>query len=354
MPTTLTASPPITFLPAPALPRITKLGCVGMGEVVHTKLWPAVHTHAASLTNIVVCSREPHSRLERLPHLYHAVEPDGLLPLDALEAQGFLEADTLWIIATPSACHALYALQVAGRCRVALEKPLAATSRQARRLLPAAHQGAAIYPIDHKLFNASALAFIAACRQRSAMLAGVGRIAGIFYEPAGLSQGRHQEDCIADVQGHLFTPVIAAYRATGACLAVTVDRVWVASHAPDPVGRFQVPTVWTASRIQGRLVCDGQEVAYDFRQAKGAPQSAKGLQFYDREERLLGAMDLNETGWHAHARVLEALIQPVVDMRHTLEDAVAVLELLDASRSLACQEPAYPFGTLPDCLQEMA
>src|SRR5262249_49306732 len=158
---------------------------------------------------------------------------------------------------------------------------------------------------------------------------------------------RHQEDCIADVQGHLFTPVIAAYKVAGIDFEITVDHVWVATHEPDHAGRFQPPEVWTASRIQGYLVYHGQEVSYDFCQAKAAPRNTMGMRFFDADDRLIGEIDLNETGWHAHARVLDALLQPVVDMRHTLDDAITVLELIDASRELARQEAPYAFGTLP-------
>src|SRR5262249_39191433 len=223
MSTSLMASP---WLSAPLSThprRIARLGCIGMGEVVHKKIWPASQAQTFPLAGIVVCSLDPSSRLDGLPPLYQAVEPDSLLPLDALDAQGFLGDDTLWIVATPSASHGQYAAQLAGLCRVAIEKLLEATSHHARRLLPFVHRGSAIYPIDHKLFNASSLAFIAACRQHPAVLARVSHIAGVFYEAAGISHRRHQEDCIADVQGHLFTPVIAAYRAAGIDFEITVD-----------------------------------------------------------------------------------------------------------------------------------
>jgi hypothetical protein len=49
----------------------------------------------------------------------------------------------------------------------------------------------------------------------------------------------------------------------------------------------------------------------------------------------------------AHARVLDALLQPVVDMRHTLADAIGVMELVEASQDMACVNEPYACGSLP-------
>jgi hypothetical protein len=89
------------------------------------------------------------------------------------------------------------------------------------------------------------------------------------------------------------------------------------------------------------------KVAYDFCQAKEEPVNEKGLRLFDADGMLIDAINLNESGWQAHARIIEALMQPVPDMRHTLSDAIAVMELFDLSRGLACEAPGYPFGDLP-------
>lgn len=62
-------------------------------------------------------------------------------------------------------------------------------------------------------------------------------------------------------------------------------------------------------------------------------------------------IDLKETDWRAHARPLHALMQPIVDMRHTLADTIAVTELVNTARSLACVESGYPFEELPGFLK---
>ena len=69
------------------------------------------------------------------------------------QAQGFLAGNTLWVVATPSEWRVDYAQQVAEFGRLAVEKPPAATARQARLLLPLAHSGAAVYPMAPTAFT---------------------------------------------------------------------------------------------------------------------------------------------------------------------------------------------------------
>lgn len=341
--------------PATRVRPITRVGFIGKGEAVVKKAWPALQcvvSNGYPLDGVVVCSLESCSDLEGLPHYYHQIDPaTSLLPVDRLQAQGFLTGNTLWVVATPSEWRVDYAQQVAELGRLALEKPPATTARQARLLLPLAHSGAAVYPMAHKLFNVSALAALAACRQQPHLLEQVRRIEGVFYEPAGLSPGRQQEDSVADVQYHPLVLLASLFKAAGIPFELTVDQVWVASYAPDPTGQYAEATVWTASRIRGHLYRHGQpQATYDLRQAKAAPRPSKSVQFFDARDALLLEVNWHESGWAAHARMLQALLLPGVDMHHSLTDAIAVMELIDASRRIACPAPTYAFGTLADFL----
>ena len=342
---------PLPVIPAVLARHIKKVGLVGSGEVIQKKILPALQRNHYQLDAIAVCGLESSSVLSGMPHVYLPVVANGLLPLDELERGGFLGADTLWIIATPSAFHVPYVLQLAACCvRIGIEKPVATSYRLAKLLLPFTDNGHEIYQIDHKLFNASALAFIERCRQQPSVLERVRRIEAIFYETDGITNGRHQEDVIADIQYHLLTIMISIFKATGTLFSVVVESALVAKHEPDAPGRFQAPQVWTASRLAGLLHSKKQRVRYDFRQAKGAPKNEKMIRLFGAGDALVGTISLNETGGQAHARVLDALIKPVVDMRHTLADAIEVMRLVDASRDIAREEPAYVFGGLPGFL----
>lgn len=326
---------------------IRKLGIVGGGDVLRSKIWPALQSGDYPLDLIAVFSLESECRLTGLSYVYQPVVPGNLLPLDYLHERGLLGDDAAWIVATPSDYHILYTLQLAGRCRrIAIEKPLASTARQARILLPLMQSGE-IYPISHKLFNVEALAFVELCRQHPAILDHVTRIEAAFNEPAGFAHGRKQEDTVSDIQYHTLLVNAAFFRATGYPFEVMVERVQAASHDADPEDVFQTPEVWTASRIRGRVLWREREIPFDFRQAKAAPKSEKNIRLLDRAGNLIKHISLDETGWLAHARVLDAFMQPVVDMRHTIEDAVAVMELIDWSRLIASKETSYEFGAVP-------
>jgi hypothetical protein len=47
--------------------------------------------------------------------------------------------------------------------------------------------------------------------------------------------------------------------------------------------------------------------------------------------------------------MLWALLQPVIDMRLTLADTIAVMQLIGAVYAVAHEELPYAFGQLPDC-----
>jgi len=355
MVTSLPEIPVVTLNPAISAPVISKVGFVGGGDVLQKKFFPALKAGGDQLERIAVCSLEPQCRLNGLPYLYQPVESGSLLPLDFLDEQGLLGSDALWVIATPPEYHITYAEQLAwSNCRIAVEKPIAANSRQARLLLTLARYGREIYPIDHKLFNKSALEFVDHCRRQPSVLKKVRRIEACFYESAGIDKSRQPLDTIADVQYHLFTIIIALFKAAGSQFEISVERVQSPSHEADPQGRFQTPSVWTASRIQGGLFEGGQEIVFDLCQAKAAPDDEKFIRLFDGRGEIVKVIDLNESGHHAHARVLRALMQPTVDMRHNLADAVMVMDLIDASRGLARKEPDYAFGALPDLLGEWA
>jgi len=343
----------IVFMPG-GLGRIHKIGIVGAGDVVKRmcRAIEELRRRGYRLDDVFVCSLERQSPLDGFVHAYHPTTQDSFLPFDWLHERKAISKDTLWIIATPSEWHAHYALQLAGLCRVAIEKPIAAESCQAKLLLPLTNSDSDVYPIDHKLFNVSQLALVDQCRVNPKLLEQVTYIDGFFYERAGFSQGRQQEDSIRDVQWHLLTCLVACYKTVGVPFEVTVDAAHAGIHAPDPDERFAEPTVWSASRIAGRITLNGRQVHLDLRQAKGAPYDRKGLFFTDSEGRIVCEADLNESGWQAHTRVIQALLQPVVDMRHTLSDAIAVMHLVDQARAIAVEMGEYRFGSLPDFLME--
>lgn len=333
--------------------RIEGLGLVGAGEVVRKRFWLGVQANGHGLRRITICSREREDPLGAPAHSYHQVGSDSRLLLSELAARGVLSPRALWVVATPTQYHVHYALQLAGRCRVAIEKPLATSSGEAKRLLPFAREGSEVYPIDHKLFNAPMLSFVDRCRRDPSLLRCVRHVEGRFFETSGFSHGRAQEDCIADCQHHLLSAMTVAFKRPGERLRVAIDRAQVSFHEPDPEGRYARPSVPTASRLRGRVELDGQEVSFDLQQGKGLPHSEKSLSFLDGRGRPVDRAEMNESGWHAHARVLGELLKPHPDMRFSLADAIMVMGVIDRSRAIATEEAPFCFGGIPHFLPSL-
>lgn len=329
-------------------PALPKVGVVGAGEVVRQKYLPGLA--AADLTSLTVVSREPVSPVQGVVHEYLPLPPGRGLPIADLRGRGLLGADTLWIIATPSTHHAEYVEQLAPHTRVAVEKPIANSAAEARRLRRFTSAGYGVYPIDHKLFNSGPLAAIARLRDDPAPLGRAARVQGLFYERAGFAPGRQQEDGIADVQWHLLTVLRALFTAAGMPGQFKIQHAAVAMHGPDSSRRYQQPTVWTASRLVGRLVSE-RSVWFDCRQAKAAPTDTKVLRFLDDGGEPVLEVDLNESGWRAHARLLAALRAPTVDVYHTLADAIDLADAVDEARLIAIPTANYPIGELPSYVE---
>lgn len=326
---------------------IRRIGIIGAGDVFRSKILPALEINSHLLDDVIVCSAEPPSQVSWMPYRYLPVESGSLLPFDELRALGFLDG-TIWIIATQPEYHVHYAVQLAGLCKVAIEKPIASNARQAKLLRPFASQ---IYTIDHKIFNASPLSFIRRLRRDPSPLDAIGRIEGVFYESEGIAKGRQSDDTISDIQYHLLVVLHAILKSSGAVFDITIDRVFTSRHRADADHRFQVPSVCTSSLIAGLIRRNGRRIHFDLRQAKGAPVNQKLIKFFDSSDRLIEEVDMNESGPHAHVRIVGSLLQPIVDMRHTYEDSISIMEILDTCKELASEQKDYEFGQLPEFLE---
>lgn len=333
--------------------RITRIGIVGAGEVVRQRYCPAIaelRSAGCRIDEVIACGLEPRNPLGDLVDTYYQIDEPGLLPMDRLRRGGAISEDVLWIVATPPDSHAYYAIQLAGKCRVGIEKPLADSARRARLLLPFVNGRSGLSPIDQKLFNPSPLELVDRCRGNNKTLDRVAFIRGQFFERDGFSHGRQQADVVYDVQWHPCVILAACFRAAGEPFQIVVEESQVARHAPDL--RFAAPSVWTASRLCGRVLLKGRQIPFDLRQAKGAPYDEKGIDFMSLAGEVVCAIDLSESGHQAHRRVIYALMQSEVDMRHSLQDAINTTRWLDQARAMAEEGAAYRLGNLPDFIPE--
>jgi hypothetical protein len=307
--------------------------------------------HDGSKRRIAVCGQRSATSLSGLPHHYYQIHSDNLLPMASLYRDGFLNSNTAWFIATTPEVHVVYILELAGLCgRVFVEKPIAASYRQAQVLLPYAANQAAIYPVDHKMFTAESLAFVDRFRCDPALVDGIGSIEGEFLERSGFTPGRAQENSITDVQWHQLMLLVAVYGSSGYEFELKIDSVDASRYLSDPDAAYADAHAWTASCLRGRVLSAGREIPFHLGQAKAAPREEKSIRFFGVDGEELTRVDLSESGWQAHGRVLNSMFQPVVDMRHTLSDAIAMAELLEGAISMVDDHGGYAFGSLPGFL----
>jgi hypothetical protein len=348
-----------TVRPAPSiltdpLQRFPFLGLIGAGDVILKKIWPALCALQCPFEEIAVCSLEPSSPLNHLDHTYYQIQPDGLLPLAERKQRSFLSEEAIWLVCSPTPFHLRGALQLRGAGRIVVEKPLTSNAQQARKMLSLSQRIGDIYPLDHKLYCESALEMVDLFRSDSSLLDQVSRIEGVFYETFGVPHGRQIDDTIADIQYHLLVITRSLFQAAGRQVKLAPCSVETARYSADADGAFAAPAVPTASRVRGMLLSRGDAILLDFRQAKAAPHSEKAIRLYNASGALLHAINLNESGWKAHARALTALMQPVPEPIHTLEDAVCLMEWVDLCRSIAREKSPYPFGQWPGILPKGA
>jgi predicted dehydrogenase len=330
---------------------MTHLVIVGPGDVVSNKIWPALRNSTFRFARIAVCGIEDRGSLTGLPHEYYRISAESLLPLDTLSSDGFLGPQTLYLITTPSHLHVHYALQLAGRCgRLAIEKPIARNGRQAQLLRPFASSQCGVYPIDHKLFTLSALRFVEQCREDSRMVGRIRRIQGQFFESSAFVKSRAQENTLADIQWHLLAILIAVFKTTQKAFEIAIHSSQTSRHFPDPAHIFADASVVTASRLKGTILKTDSSASFDLAQAKAAPLSDKSLRFFDECGDVVGEIDLNETGHEAHRRLIEALVEPQVDMRHTLDDAITLTSLVEDCVLAGREHAPYEFGSLSSFL----
>lgn len=127
--------------PHPAARRTLRVGIVGMGAAGQAFV-PALRTHDGFDW---VAFAEPEAAVRARVAALHGVAAHA--SLEAMLAQAALDAV---IVATPTALHAPQAIQAAAAgCHVLVEKPMAVTLDDARRMVAAARRAGVVLQVGH-------------------------------------------------------------------------------------------------------------------------------------------------------------------------------------------------------------
>jgi hypothetical protein len=195
------------------------------------------------------------------------------------------------------------------------------------------------------LFKQAALQHLAECRAR-----GPGKFRGLtevrveLLEARGLDE-RRVSPAEWDMGWHAQELLTAPLRAVGLAVQVEVDDVRTAAYWP--AGDQRAPDVSTAARLTGQVVCADRTVSFDLRMGKGLGVERKLVRYTFANAAPL-VVDVSETGWGAHYRLLkELLTADRPDLGLDLSDAVEVVQVCAAAQALARDAGRYPFGDLP-------
>ncbi len=343
-------------VPQSAGRAITKLVLIGSrSDCAKKKILPGLQHLTRHFEKVCLVDIAAESGENSIKHQYLRAGPGNHLDLDYLRQHGFLDWGTLTYISSPTDSHAAYIAKMAPYTRVGCEKMPAKVAADALPLRKLQLPGRQIFTADHKIFNKSALDTIDAIRRNPGMLESVRRIEGVMFEAAGYVKDRGQVDWAGDDTGwHLMAIVQGVFRAVGESANISVEESLSATHLPDPDEHYLVPKLPTAARIRGFVDRGGflPGVELDIRCAKASGTNEKWMRLLDVDNRVIATIDLNETGWAAHQRMLEELIKPEPDMRLTFEDSIDLTRVTDTARTTAEDRGYHPFGKLPSFMTD--
>lgn len=343
-----TSTTPAPLLQVPRATRYTTVVCISAGAVVAQRVRPALKFLApCGLEQVVFVDighgppfalepGQPGTATER----YLRIGPDNRPP-----DWGAAPEHTLALVCSPSNLHAPYAAALQGRAaRIAVEKPLALSRQDADRMA----RRTDLCAIGHQLFKAPMLAFLDSCRHGALDPTRIAQIDFFLLESVGVG-ARQIDDVIWDLAFHGFECILAPLRAAGVTMRVDVERALTARYS---LAGEPHPSVTTAAIIEGVVTIDGRAVQFAMRVGKGVGVNRKEVVFRDARGVPVATVAMNESGWHAHARLLsELLTAEHPDMRLGLDDAASIVGLCCRAVRVACAAADYEFGTVPNFLQ---
>lgn len=326
---------------------------IGYGDVTQNRVRPAQRQlfadgllHSVAYLDIFPAPGETFAEDE----LYSQIEDQCLLPWDELDRHGLLGPHVLVLVNTPTRYHTLYAKQFVGTgCSVAVDKPLTGELAAATSLLAFEDM---VFPIGHQLFKANMLSFLEQCEEMPELLQQLTALDFTLWETRDVGH-RAIDNAVWDLGWHGFECIIAPLRAAGSPAELSVTRTRVATYEP-PAGGLR-PAVYTAAYIEGSVHFDSYAVPYRIRVGKGLAEEHKQLVLRCgvRDEPVI--VSLAESGWRAHYRVLRELLTATrPDLKLSLADTVAVVQLCAQADRLAVDEGTYSFGTTPGFMTSVA
>ena len=322
--------------------EIDSVVVVGCGDVVRHRYLPAYRLLAdrGVVRKLVLIDVAAECPVPLRPgEMYLSVQPGERVRMEPLARQVPLGPRTLVVVATSTKWHVEYIRQFLHTgCRVAVEKPIAIASRDVAAI--PSHPN--LYAVDHFLFKKILRDFLLLTRAWPGD--GLRHLKEIQFECLENRDigGRAVDPITMDTGIHAFAAIGALCRAYGVPADIRVESCLAARYRPGLA-------VTTAARIDGTLAVAARDIPFFIRLGKAMRTDRKSLVLVPHVGQPT-VIDLSESGWAAHYRVLRSLLSPRPQMFQTFADAVAGLRSCERAANLQDEGDPYPPGTTPPFL----
>lgn len=258
-----------------------------------------------------------------------------------LAKRGFTGPNVVVLVATPTWLHAEYAQKLHDHVScIGIEKPIAWNAREAGIL---AHLPG-VYPIEHQVYKQDSIAMCRHSAARGIRWSTVRHARFCLHETGGVGN-REIDNIILDTGYHGFAVLLAAISKCHTNIQINPGLSRVSTYR-DGADR---PRECTAAFLSGVITADDNvQITYTITVGKGLAVSQKGLTLY-RDSGPLLTLDLNESGYQPHKRVIEGMLtgqEPLL----SVGDSITIVEACEEALAQARGEIPYAFGSTPDWL----
>ncbi|MEQ8637467.1 hypothetical protein [Gimesia maris] len=322
--------------------NIVVLGC---GNVVEDRILLALRSLAreGEIGHVTYCDVLPTAPFKLIEtnqfETYLPMEGKEI-PLKALNERGFVGANTILLVCTPTSFHGKYALDAFGRFgRIAVEKPLTLDPIEARGLLRFSDS---VYAIGHQMHKKSMLDLIDRFAQKITLIENIARIEFDLFETKGVGQ-RQIDPALWDLGFHGLECILAPLTVQSTSTRFQIESVFEGHYTSDEGDASQS----TVARIDGWVHSEDRLIPFLIRVGKGQPENEKSLRFLSADGTLIDGADLNESGYAAHERIIQELLKPAPKMGLALTEVVHVVESCHHAAQISIPMGTHPMGEAP-------
>lgn len=258
-----------------------------------------------------------------------------------LAKRGFIGPNVHVLVATPTWLHTEYAQELHDHVAcIGIEKPIAWNAREAEILA----QLPRVYPIEHQVYKHDSIAMCRHSAARKIRWSTVRHARFCLHETGGVGD-REIDNIILDTGYHGFAVLLAAISKCHANIRINPGISWISTYR-DGADR---PRECTAAFLSGVITADDNvQMTYTITVGKGLAASQKGLTLFRDSGKLL-TLDLNESGYEPHKRVIESMLMEQEPLL-SVGDSITIVAACEEARTQARGEVPYTFGSTPNWL----